>query len=203
MSLDCMGLDFSSFGDIFKSTGELVKGGAELYEKEQAAKKSSADDKKSLDDAIAKDITASKAVAVAAMSAATAADKESAKFALSLQDKAGEKLSGDSQSKRADAADKALGEAMAKWKASPKDEFAAALVKAWQATSTKAHGGAIVAKGDESESKSAKRSRGDDDSGSGIMSLLRKKVVGPVPVWGVGLGGIAAIVIGRKYIGKN
>ena len=196
-SLDYMGLDLSSFGDIFKSGGELIKGGAELYEKEQTAKKSSADDKKNLDDAIAADITASKAVASASLSSATAADKENAKYATALQDKAGAKLSGDSQGKRADAAEKVLGEAMAKWRANPKDEYASALVKAWQATTNKGHGGAIVTK-DEERGKKADH----EEKSGGIMALLQKKVVGPVPVWGLGIGGVAAAVIGKKYLLK-
>ncbi len=202
MSLDCMGLDASSFGDIFKSTGELVKGGVELYEKDQFAKKSSAEDAKSLDEAKAADITASKAIAAASLPSASAADKENAKFASGFQDKAGGKLSGDSQGKRADAADKQLGEAMAKWKASPKDDYASALVKAWQSTANKAHGGAIVAKGEEGTGK-GKRSAGSDGDSGGVMALLQKKVIGPVPVWGAGVGAIAAAFVGKKYLLKK
>jgi hypothetical protein len=195
MGADDVGLDMSGFGDIFKSTGELVKGGAELYQKNEAEKKASADDKKNLDIAIAADIAASKAVAQAAIPSATDADKQAAALASSAQDKAGAKLSADSQSKRADAANRQLSDAMAKWKASPNDALAGALVKAWQTTATKAQSGTITSKAGEG----SKNGKGGGGSDGGIGALLTKKVIGPVPVWGLGVGGIGAAFLAKKY----
>lgn len=60
--------------------------------------------------------------------------------------------------------------------------------KAWQAQLKK-----FPAEAKALDAALGKTSAGSD--GGGILDFLNRKVVGPVPVWGIGLGGLAALYL--------
>lgn len=183
---ECVGLDAGSFGSIFQAAGELAKGGISLYEQDKAEKKAAADSDAKLKAVIAADVAASVAAARAdvsaqAKSASAQVDKAAAEAAARAQDRAGSALSPTNSAQRAEAAEKALAQATAKAQASPKDAYAVALMKAWTATVNKANNVQLTA------DQPARPAEG------GGESWLTRKVVGPVPGWGVAAGGVGLV----------
>lgn len=185
--------DASSFnwGSLFSATGELVNKGI-AYKKqkdtaEQATKKSASDLAASIAaDQFATDMTAKAACAAALKLSSADADKAMAEQAVAAQDSAAAGLSDDNQKKRADAARKALQEATAQWqKVSAGGDAAATTtakcrVMAAQMTYAKTQNQQLVSKG-----------RMPDFGKGGGESWWTRKVLGPVPGWGVVLGSVA------------
>lgn len=193
-----VGVDYSS---LLTAGGGLLQSGVDVYEQQDKEKKASAAEQKRLADAIAADAAASAAVARAAVSSASKApsasiDATAAMQAIAKQDKAGAGLSSDSQEKRATAAEKQLDQVTGQAQAKPTDPYLQALVKAWTQTVNKAHAGAIS--GDDGTSPKK------DKSGGSGESWLTRKVVGPIPgygvvVGGVGLAGAVGIVLTKVF----
>lgn len=198
MSLDLLGAEGGGFdfGTIFKAAGELAQGGISMYEQKQAKEKAAADDSAKVNAAVQADTAASVAMAKADYSAVMKApsasiDAAAAEVASRAQDRAGSVLGTDGQAKRAKAAEAALDRAIVNAQNKPKDRYAMALVKAWTATVNKAQNVQIV---------SAASSGPVPDTG-GIGDFLSRRVVGPVPVWGVGLAGAGVLgLLAKRYL---
>jgi hypothetical protein len=208
LGADEVGFDAESAGTIFKAAGELAQGGLSMYEKSQADKKAKADAEAKAKASIAADANAASTAARAAVSAAAAkgvtsgytpaaADAAAAQVAAAAAARAGAGLPPEAQAARVAAAEKALGEATKQWQASPKDAYKAALVKAWEQTLQKAQNAQIV-------SNDAPAQLQPQPQGGG-ESWLTRKVVGPVPGWGVvaagavALGGVSLLV--KRLVG--
>lgn len=214
---DCLGAEDVGFdlSALAPAAEGLAQGVYTQVKDSQAKDKLSSDEKKKLDASISADVAAAGAMARADISApkvgratvATAdADAAAAKLAVASSDKAAAALGPDSVTKRADAADAALAAAIARQQKAPKDEYQAALVRAWTTISNKAHGGAIAssdapAAGGGKGGKSGK-SRGSDEEKSWFV----RPVLGPIPGGGVlalaagALGGAAFAV--KKFLLK-
>jgi hypothetical protein len=197
---DEIGLDY---GQLLQAAGGVAQYGVSAAEQEKKESAGKADDAKKLAAVIAADYAASEASAKADASAqlkspSASIDAIAAQTALATQDAAGAAgFSSDSAKKRADSADQALAAAIKEAQSKPKDVFLAAKVKAWQATANKAHGSAIV-----SLDKGGSGGKG----GPGGESFFTKKVLGPIPGWGVltlgaGVLGAVAIVL-KKFVFK-
>lgn len=195
---DCLGADVVGFDptSLLAPAGAIATYGVSAYEADKKEKESKADQGKALQAAIAADYAASEAAAKADVSAqlksaSAGIDATAAQMASSAQDAAGAAgLSAESSKKRADEADKALKAAISEAQKKPKDGYAQAKVKAWQATVNKAHSGAIV-------------TRGSGLDSYGGESWFTKKVAGPVPGWGVlalGAAGLTAVgLLAKKF----
>ena len=206
---DEMGLDLSALAPAAEG---LAQGVYTQVKDEQAKDKLSADESKKLAASISADVAAAGAMARADISAPKVgrvtmptadADAAAAKLAVASSDKAGAALGPDSVTKRADAADKALADAVAREQKSPKDEYQAALVRAWTTISNKAHGGAIAS----SDAPAAGGGKGGKRRGSDEeKSWFVRPVLGPIPGGGVlalgagVLGGVAFAV--KKFLLK-
>ena len=211
---DEVGLDYST---LLQGAGGLAQGVMTQVQADQAKDKVSADEAKKLAASIAADVTAVSAAAktdttapkVGRVTGATAvADAQAAKIAMAAADKAAAALSPESQQKRADAADKALADAVAREQKDPKNEFLAAMVTEWTSQANKAHSGSISS-GDNSDDSSGggkKGKHGKDKSGSG-GNWFTRPVLGPIPGGGVlaigagVLGGIGFIL--KKFVFKK
>ena len=198
--LDCFGADDIGFdwGAAAQTAGGVVSFASEAADKDKAEKKSSADDAAKVTAAINADVAASAAVAKADTTApkvgrpnspSASIDATAAQQAVAAQDRAGAALSSDGAQKRADAADKALADAVKRAQAKPSDEFLAAMVRAWQATANKAHNTSITSNDsdDDSGGKKGKGGKGKgkkdkDDSGK---NWFVRPVLGPIPGAGV------------------
>lgn len=195
-----VGFDVAS---LLQPAGALATYGVSAYEQEKKEKDSKADQDKKLSAVIAADYAASEAAAKADVSAqlkgaSAGIDAVAAQNAAAAQDSAGMAgLSPDSAKKRADEADKALATAIKEAQSKPKDGYAQAKVRAWQATVNKAHSTAIMSAG------SGTGGAGGSSSGD---SWLTRRVAGPVPGYGVlaiGAGVLAAVgVVVKKMFFK-
>lgn len=179
------------YGSILQSAGGLASGIISSVEEDKAKEKLAADDEKKAQAAIAADLAASNAAARAETSAAlkqpsAAVDASAAQTAAAAQDRAAADLSPSASEKRAAAADKALKDATASAQASPKDGYKAALVRAWTTTANKAHNVSIVS------SEGGKGKKGDKSGGE---SWFTRRVVGPIPGYGVVVGGVGILGI--------
>jgi hypothetical protein len=217
---DCFGTDEELGFDtsaLLQGAGGLASGVMAQVKDDQAKNKVSADESKKLANAIAADIVAVTAAAKAdttapkvgrATGVSATADAAAAKIAASAADKAAAGLSADSQQKRADAADKALAASVAALQKSPSNEYQAALVTEWTAQANKAHSGSISASDDGSaddsgggkKGKGGKGKKGADAGGS----ILTRPVLGPVPLWGVlvggaGILGVVGVVVKKMF----
>lgn len=212
--LDCLGAENADevgfdYGSLLQAAGGVATYGvsaAEAEKKESSDK--SADDKK-VKDAIAADVAAASAIAKAAVSAqlknpSAAMDATAADMAVAAEDKAGGAgLSPDGAKRRADAADTALAAAVKLAQSKPADQFAAAMVKAWQATANKAHSTAIAS----SDGSDSGGKHGKGDKGGSGGSWLTKPAIGRLPGYGIlavgaGLLGLVVVVL-KKFVFKR
>lgn len=199
----------SWLGPIFQGAGEIAKGGIAIYEGQQAEKKAGEDKKRfdaeakqKLEAAKVADRVASEAAARAAVSAASkgpgaAADAANAEVTARAQDRAAAPLTQyqGANEQRIEAAEQALQAAARSAADSPKDTYKLALVRAWQATVNKANAGQIVAS-DKAQGQGGGEVRGSGDS------FWTKKVIGPVPGWGVAAGGVGVVGLGALLLKK-
>lgn len=189
-----LGMDMGIWSSILKAAGGVAEGAIESKEQDDAKAKTSKEEGDKVSAIINADNAAVVANARAAISELTkasslATDKAAAQVAASAQDRASSDLSSSAQTKRADAADKALNNAIARSRSSPNDKYLAELVKQWTAVANKAHGGAIASVDDEtSDGKKGKGKKGKGDANVG-GSWFTRPVVGPVPGYGVVAGG--------------
>jgi hypothetical protein len=201
MSLDALGEDAVGFdvtaalGPILQSAGGLATGIASTVKQAQEEKKLAADQEAKVKAAVAADLAAANALARAAVSAkdkkpTAAMDQKAADIALASQQEAASKLTPDGNEVRASAAKTAQALAITAAQAAPNDATKAALVDAWTNILNRANNAAIVSKAD----------GGAVAASGGEESFLAKKVIGPVPVWGAGLGAIAAGVLAKKFL---
>jgi hypothetical protein len=179
------------YGSILQSGGALAQGIVAAKEASDAESKTSADEQKKLSLSIAADVAAVAASARAdttaprvgrASSPTAAVDAQAADLAMKAADHMAEGLSEASQQKRADAADKQLADAIKRAQANPKDEYLAAMVKEWTAQANKAHNGSITASDDGKKGKKGKGASGE--------SFWTRRVIGPIPGYGVVAGGV-------------
>jgi hypothetical protein len=203
MSLDSLGateigIDIATaIGPMLEAAGGLTSGIINTVKQAQDEKKLAADQATKLKSALAADISAASALAKAAVSAqakapSAAMDQKAADLAVSAQQTAAGKLSADANEVRAAAAQTAQTQAIGQAQAAPKDAYKAALVDAWTTIVNKANNAAIVSKSPE----------GGAAAQSGGESFLTKKVIGPVPVWGAGLGVVGLGLLAKKFLGK-
>ena len=177
--LDLLGADDLTgfdYGALLKVAGGLLEGGAAIAEGKQAEGKTAAETATKLDAAIQADRDASNAAAKADVSAqlrskTAAADAVAAKKAAAVQDAA------ETSQARIDAADQMLATVMKNAKAKPKDGYQAALLRAWTVTAAKAHGNVA------------------GDAGGKVKDAnqepwLTRRVVGPIPGYGVVVGSV-------------
>lgn len=200
MSLELLGFDFGSWGDVMKAGGALAEAGIKTYETQKAADEASAAEKKKLDVVKAADERAaiamansmtSEGLAVSAPAgksktaaiAKASTDKRALEAAILAQDRAAEDLPVAVVKARVDAANVALDAAVQKQVATPTSTYAQNLVKAWQKIITKAKYGEIVKRADAPITL--------------YESWWTRPAVGPVPGWGVAVGGVGMLgVIG-------
>lgn len=189
------GLDFIS--PIFQTAGQLVQTGVNIAQQEKEKKKSAADDQAALQAAMAADKIA--AMALAAVEATKAlipgsidtqkreleakarVQQVAADAALAAQDRAGVRLSEKTMSTRIDAAARALMEATSKLSSDP-SVYNQALVKAWSTIVNKAQHGQIVQVAQTQSSTAIMPTKTEN--------WFVKPVLGPVPGWGVTVGGV-------------
>ena len=181
--LDYVGFDY---GALFQAAGGLVQGGVNIYEQNQAEGKATKEGASKLDAAIAADRDAANAAAKADVSAqlkskTAKADVDAAAKAVAKADSAGADLSPDGSAARAAAAEKMLATMQKNAKAKPKDGYQAALLKAWTATVDRIHGNVAADAG----------GKGKHDENQ--ESWLQSRVLGPVPGYGVLVGGFALV----------
>lgn len=182
--------------------GGLTTGIADTVEQAKKEKQLSADQASALKSMLEADKTAATAVATADFSEKqklprAALDRKAADLALNAQKAAAAnpKLSADASAARAEAAQKEQRQALALAQAATTDIDRAqktALVEAWTKVMNMANN--ATATKQDSAGGGAPKSDGE--------SFLTKKVIGPVPVWGAGLGAIAAGLLAKKYLGK-
>jgi hypothetical protein len=196
---DCLGADVVGFDptSLLAPAGAIATYGVSAYEADKKEKEQKADQGKALQAVIAADYAASEAAAKADVSAqlksaSAGIDATAAQMASSAQDVAASAgLSAESSKKRADEADKALKAAISEAQKKPKDGYAQAKVRAWQATVNKAHSGAIVARGS-----------GLDSYGG--ESWFTKPAIGKLPGWGVLVVAAGLLTAGglllKKYV---
>jgi hypothetical protein len=185
-SLGCdeeIGLDFG-YGTLFKTAGGIAEGAIASKEEDDAKQKSEKEESDAVTAAVAADIAAANAQARSDTSAqlkssSADVDAQAAQIAFDAQDKTGAALSESGAKKRGAAADKQLANAIKNAQAAPKDGYKAALVKAWTATVNKAHNTSITSSG--------KGKKGDKSGGS----FWTRRVLGPIPGYGVVAGGTA------------
>ena len=178
-------------GPIFQAAGGIVQSGVNYHEQDQAKKKLAADDEAKVKAAMAADINAVTAAAKADVSAqlkspSAAVDAGAAAAAVAAQTRAGSVLSPAAAEQRARAAEAALAAATAKAQASPKDGYLLAVMKAWTATVNKAQNSQITSTALVPTTGAAS---GYDTGESWFM----RPVLGPVPGWGVALGGAGTL----------
>jgi hypothetical protein len=182
MSLDYFGVDEFGFdyGSLLQAAGNLTTGIVSSVEESQKQEKASSEQTKALDTAVQADIAASNTAAQAMVSAqlksaSAKKDAAAAQAAAQAAAGAGAGLSPESAKSRQDTADKMLANATARAQAKPKDGYLAATVKAWTQTVNKLHDGGSL------EEKKGKKT---SDEG-----WLTRRVVGPIPGYGVLVGG--------------
>lgn len=190
------------YGALAQAAGGIIQYGTAAADKDKAEKKSAAEEKASLETAVAADLTAATAAARAAVSQqlkspSAAIDASAAATAIAAQDRAAAKLSSDAADKRADAAEKALADATKAAQAAPKDGYKAALVIAWTAIVNKAHNTSIVTS--DGGSGGGKRGKGDD---GGQKNWFVRPVLGPIPGGGVLAIG-AGVLAGLAFVVKK
>lgn len=178
--LDCFGA--FDWGGLIQTAGNAAQFGVTAYQKSEADKKAASDQASALKRAIEADANASVAVARARASEqgktpTAAVDQMAAQTAVAAQDRAGVGLNSESSRKRAEAAERALAEAIKNAQAAPKDIYKAALVAAWTQTVNKAQNTTIVTQ----------------PSPTGLPpaapeSWFTRPVLGPIPGYGVLLG---------------
>jgi hypothetical protein len=187
-------------GPILQASGGLISAGVEAAEKDKAEKAGAAAERTRIDTAVAADMAAANAIAKADVSAqlkqpSAAIDAQAAQMALSSSGRAGAVLSVEGQQKRADAARKALENAVKNAQDKPSDGFRQALVKAWTQVETAAQSSAISAGG--------RRQGGLDDYGK---NWFVRPVLGKIPGWGVVAGGTgiagALWFAVKKFLGR-
>lgn len=193
---ECLGIDDEVGFDptsLLAPAGAIATYGVSAYEQDKKEKDSKADQDKKLQAVIAADYAASEAAAKADVSAqlksaSASIDATAAQMASQAQDAAGGAgLSPDASKKRADSADKALAAAVSEAQKKPKDGYAQAKVRAWQATVNKAHSTAIMA-----------NSSGSGLQGYGGESWFTKPVLGKLP--GAGVLALGAGVLGAGFL---
>lgn len=200
--LDCLGANIeiganteigfditSGLGPLLQSAGGLATGIADTVKQAQDEKKLASDQEAKVKAAVAADLGAAIALAKAAVSAKLKApsatmDQKAADLALSAQQAAAAKLTGDGSEVRAAAAQTAQANAIAAAQAAPGDAYKAALVDAWTKIINSANNATIVSKAPES---------GGGAKGDGGGSWFSQKT-GPVPNWGI--AGLAASAAG-------
>ncbi len=220
--LDCLGANIEiganteigfditqGLGPILQAAGGLATGIADTVKQAQDEKKLAADQAAKVKAATAADLGAAMSLAKAAVSAKVAEgasatpaqksaaimDRKAADVAVAAQQAAAAKLTDDGSEVRAAAAQTAQNTAIAAAQAAPNDVYKAALVDAWTSIINKANNAAMVS--------NAPGASGEATSGgSGGESFLTKKIVGPIPTWGVGLGAVAAGLLAKKFLGK-
>lgn len=196
IGLDAGGGWTQGLGNILQAAGGLATGITSTVEQAQAEKKLKADQEAALRAAVAADSSAASAIAKASVSAklksaSAAMDQKAAEVAVSAQQQAAAKLSGDASEVRAQVADKARAAAISAAQAAPNDAYKAALVDAWTSVINQSNNAAIVKKDQEA---SAPAQSGE--------SFLTKKLIGPVPTWGVGVGAVAAGLLAKRFLLK-
>lgn len=188
-----IGFDWSEgLGTIFQAAGGLTQGVTSIVEKEQAKAKAATEEKAAIEASVRADLAAAVALQRATLSealkgASAGIDRTAADLAVSAADRAGAKLSAGAQEARADAANRNRAAAISAAQASPKDASKKALVDAWTRLINKAQAGAIVA----SEKGPAEPPP--------PKSFLTKPLIGPVPGWAVGAGGVGLLA----YLAKR
>lgn len=190
--LHLLGVDY---GSILQSAGGIITSAVDVAQQAEKEKQLAGAEKKKLDTAIAADVAASNAAAKAAVSAqlksaSAQIDLMAAQSAIAAQDRAGAALSAESAELRVAAAEKQLELATQNAQATPKDGYKAALAAAWTQTVNKARNLDIQA----APARGAGKGGG---AGSEKEPWLTRRVLGPVPGWGVVVGGGAlATVLG-------
>jgi hypothetical protein len=200
--------------DIFST---LIKAGAEgatsivkQVQGDGAASDAAAAAAQALQDAIAADTTAALAMAqsltsdaLASAAPGSAASKSRAQAsadhaaldqALAAQDRAAAKLPDTVSDKRVAAAQNALAVATKRLQAAPTETYAQNLVTAWTKIVAKTQNAEIRGKADDGK---ASKATIDDDR----PSWWTRKVLGPVPGWGVAAGlGTGAVLLLRRLL---
>jgi len=197
---EIVGFDFG-YGTLFKTAGGIAEGAITAHEQDVVQEQLAKDEETKVTAAVAADIAAANALARADSSArakgsSAAVDAQAAQLATAAQDKAGAALTSEAASqKRADAADKALANAVKNAQEAPKDTYKAALVRAWTVTANKAHNVSITS---DSKGGKGKGKKGDGES------FWTRRVVGPLPgavvvPAGVGLAGALGYTVKRIF----
>lgn len=204
LGADEIGFDPGDLGSIFEGLGEITKGGLAIHQKNEAEKKAAAAEKSSIDAATAADRNAAAAAAKAAVSQqlkkpSASIDQAAAAAASQASQRAAAKLSETGAEARTTAADAELNKAIANAQADPKDAYKAALVAAWTSIVNQTNNAQVTG-----PSNTALARRDSDGTGSSGESFLTRKVIGPVPGWGVvGIGAAlaaTAAVVAKKLL---
>jgi len=194
-----LGMDLGIYSSILKAAGGVAEGAIEAHEADEAKAKTDKEESDKVSAVINADVAAVVAAARSAISDLTksntaATDKAAAQIAASAQDRVAQGLSSSGQEKRADAADKALNVAINRSRSSPNDKYLAELVKQWTTVANKAHGGAVASVDDETSDKKGGKGKKGKGAAVGGDSWFMRPVVGPIPGYGVAIGGTGALV---------
>lgn len=176
-------------GPILQFAGEAGKTGISMWEQNETQNRLAAEEQSKLTAALDADRKATAAIARADVAVklnmpTKAADQGAAEVAERAQDRAGAALSPAASAKRVTVAEDALEKAAAASQSDPKSAYKAALVRAWTKTANKANGITLVTS-DSGRNISAGTARGG--------SWFTRPVVGPVPGWGVAVGGVGLL----------
>lgn len=169
------------FGSLFQATGGLMQGVADQYASDTAKDQATSDENKKLYAAQQADITATNKAAQAAVSAqlksaSARKDATDAATAAAVAEQAGAGLSDASVQLRVSAANALMTTAKKNAAAKPSDGYLAAVAKAWTATVQKLQ-------------NSDGGGKGKKDKDSSGESWLTRRVIGPIPGYGVLVGG--------------
>jgi hypothetical protein len=174
--LDQLGAEVGfDWGGLLQTGGGALTAWAEKTEADKVAEKSKIIEQQSADAAAQADLAAASAIARADVSSqlkskSAAQDMKAAQAAVAAQDKF------DVSDDRVKVAEKQLADAQARAKTNPKDGYVMALVKAWSLVVDKLHGGS-------------------KDAAADSESWLTRRVLGPLPGYGVLVLGIGLVVL--------
>lgn len=168
-------------GPVLQAAGGITKGGLEIHEQQEKEKKAKAEDASEVAAAIRDDAAAASALANAEASEklkrpTADIDRGTANAALARS-----RSHGPSRG-RAEAAQKALDAAAAAARNNPKDAYKVSLARAWVQLANVA---------DNAQIKAADQPRGGDAGGG--ESFWTRRIIGPVPGWGVAAGGVGIL----------
>jgi hypothetical protein len=185
VSLDLLGCDEIGFdyGSLLSAAAGLAEGGITMYKQSESEAKTSADATKAAGKATQADLDAASAIAKADVSAqlhskSAASDKTAATAALALV------VSTPPSQQRIDDAKKMQAKAQTDSKASPADGYKKAYASAWGAVIDAITGGGPAGGGDKKS-----KDKGDKES------WLTRRVIGPIPGYGVLVGGAGILGI--------